>query len=256
MVNYKIIIAMISLTIFSCSSSSKNNSNNQFQNTFNDGTILNRPLPDSRGIIAYENYQILVASGSETVEQISKRLNVDPERLASYNGVTLTYLPRIDEVLALPPGSISNSYNSNTNSSWNFENIKKSIENFQNANSNIGTPNNPIKHRVEPGDTAYSIARLYNVSVTSLAKWNGLDSDLNVIIGRELIIPVILNNKNNHKIPNDTNQIEKDTAENELKKDTYSSIQSSSNNNKNKNDENKSTSSIQKFIRPVNGEIL
>ena len=73
---------------------------------------------------------------------------------------------------------------------------ESSIENSENLNTNIGTPDNPIKHRVEIGDTAYSIARLYNVSVTSLSKWNGLDADLNVVIGRELIIPVILNNKN------------------------------------------------------------
>ena len=32
-----------------------------------------------------------------------------------------------------------------------------------------------------------------------IIKWNGLDADLNVVIGRELIIPVILNNKNSNK---------------------------------------------------------
>ena len=68
---------------------------------------------------------------------------------------------------------------------------KKFNRNIPTEIVNVGTPDNPLKHRVEPGDTAYSIARLYNVSVTSLSKWNGLDADLNVIIGRELIIPVI-----------------------------------------------------------------
>ena len=54
----------------------------------------------------------------------------------------------------------------------------------------VGTPDNPIRHRIQPGETAYAIARLYNISVTSLAKWNGLDTDLSLKAGRELIIPV------------------------------------------------------------------
>ena len=136
-----------------------------------NGSILERPLPDSRGIITYKDYQILVASGDETVEQIANRLNINPERLASYNGVVSSYLPRVEEVIALPikiSGKIIN-----PNSEWNIESTRKSIENSGNLNTNIGTPDNPLKHRVEIGDTAYSIARLYNVSVTSLSKWNG-----------------------------------------------------------------------------------
>ena len=40
------------------------------------------------------------------------------------------------------------------------------------------------------GETAYSIARLYDVSVTSLAEWNGLGPDLAVREGQYLLIPV------------------------------------------------------------------
>ena len=189
----KYIIILISLLLFSCKSTNNFDTKNQFENTFQE-SILERPLPDSRGIITYKDYQILVANGDETVEQIANRLNINPERLASYNGVVSSYLPRVEEVIALPTkisGKIINS-----NSEWNIESTRKSIENSGKLNTNIGTPDNPLKHRVEIGDTAYSIARLYNVSVTSLSKWNGLDADLNVVVGRELIIPVILNNKN------------------------------------------------------------
>ena len=130
---------------------------------------------------------------NETVKEISNRLNIDPDRLASYNGVPSTYLPRRDEVF-----STSHKINwrfKNSSSEWTIEDTRSSIENIPNESTNFGTPDNPIKHRVEPGETAYSIARLYNVSITSLSKWNGLDADLNVIIGRELIIPVISNKK-------------------------------------------------------------
>ena len=49
----------------------------------------------------------------------------------------------------------------------------------------------PVRHRVEPGETAYSIARLYGVSVTALASWNGLGPDLAVRENQELLIPIV-----------------------------------------------------------------
>ena len=48
-----------------------------------------------------------------------------------------------------------------------------------------------VRHRVEPGETAYSIARLYGVSVTALASWNGLGPDLAVRENQELLIPIV-----------------------------------------------------------------
>jgi murein DD-endopeptidase MepM/ murein hydrolase activator NlpD len=47
-----------------------------------------------------------------------------------------------------------------------------------------------VRHKVERGETAYSIARLYDVSVRALADWNGLDSDFTVREGQFLLIPV------------------------------------------------------------------
>ncbi|WP_432255966.1 peptidoglycan DD-metalloendopeptidase family protein [Limimaricola sp. AA108-03] len=47
----------------------------------------------------------------------------------------------------------------------------------------------PVRHQVGRGETAYSIARLYNVPVRSLAEWNGLGSDLAVREGQFLLIP-------------------------------------------------------------------
>jgi len=48
----------------------------------------------------------------------------------------------------------------------------------------------PIRHKVTRGETAYSIARYYNVSAKSLAEWNGLTGDLSVREGQYLLIPV------------------------------------------------------------------
>ncbi|KAF0675129.1 M23 family metallopeptidase [Profundibacterium mesophilum] len=48
----------------------------------------------------------------------------------------------------------------------------------------------PVRHRVERGETAYTIARLYDVPVSALAEWNGLGGDLSVREGQHLLIPV------------------------------------------------------------------
>ena len=44
---------------------------------------------------------------------------------------------------------------------------------------------------MQRGETAYTIARLYNVSAKSLAEWNGLGPDLAVREGQYLLIPVV-----------------------------------------------------------------
>ena len=51
------------------------------------------------------------------------------------------------------------------------------------------TGQEPVRHQVGRGETAYSVARLYNVPVRSLAEWNGLGSDLAVREGQFLLIP-------------------------------------------------------------------
>ena len=52
------------------------------------------------------------------------------------------------------------------------------------------------KHTVETGETIYSIARLYNVSVTSLAKLNKLDAEFTIYLGQNIIIPITQNKIN------------------------------------------------------------
>ena len=190
MVKKNLFISAIIFILFSCKSSERNEgyliTNDE---VFSDPSIMERPLPDSRGIITYKDYQIIVANGKETVEQLANRLGIEPKRLSSYNGVLLTYLPRKDEILALPfklSGNVGP-----TTSGWSQEGAEEAIANsLQIGGPKVGTPDNPIRHRIQPGETAYAIARLYNISVTSLAKWNGLDTDLSLVAGRELIIPV------------------------------------------------------------------
>lgn len=48
----------------------------------------------------------------------------------------------------------------------------------------------PIRHIVARGETAYTVARLYNVPVGDIAAWNSLSSDLALREGQTLLVPV------------------------------------------------------------------
>ena len=48
----------------------------------------------------------------------------------------------------------------------------------------------PIRHKVKRGETAYTIARLYDVPVDALAEWNGLGPDFTVREDQFLLIPI------------------------------------------------------------------
>ncbi len=153
-----------------------------------------RPKADKRGVITYPHYQVIIAKRGDSMTDIAERIGMSGEALAKYNGLSVDYKPRMGEVLALPKGIIIPTEEEPAKTG--------SIEAI--ASAAIGRAGNtipqtgviqpgpePIQHIVEPGETAYSIARLYNVSVTSLASWNGLDRDLTLRQGQRLLIPVV-----------------------------------------------------------------
>lgn len=150
-----------------------------------------RPQPDSRGVITYPNYQVIVAQQNESIEDIAARVGMTGQDIARYNGLPADYIARVGEVMALPEGIITPT----------TENIAQSTLEQRAANAinradptpvQLGTIDGPepIRHVVEQGETAYSIARLYAVSVTALASWNGLNRSLSVRTDQQLLIPV------------------------------------------------------------------
>lgn len=157
-----------------------------------DASLAPRPKPDSRGVVTYENYQIIVAQRGDTMSDIAQRVGMDTAELAQHNGLDVSYRPRGGEVLALPQGVIIPQEAPDGASSTDLEAIASSaIDDADGSQAGFIQPGpEPIRHTVEPGETAYTIARLYDVSVTSLASWNGLDRDLNVRVGQRLLIPV------------------------------------------------------------------
>jgi len=147
------------------------------------------PAPDSTGIIKFDAFQVLVAREGDTISTMAERVTVDEVVLARYNGLPLNYKLQPGERLALP----NDAQVAAVEQGWTPEVVTGVLDDLPDAPQPPAPTEAPgtqlVRHVVEPGETAYSIARLYRVAVTALASWNGLDKDLSVVEGRSLIIP-------------------------------------------------------------------
>lgn len=150
-----------------------------------------RPKPDARGVISYPGYQVAVARGGDTVTTVAQRLGLDAGALADKNGLPVDTRLRNGELLILP-GRVPEA--AATGGSVDVATLAGSAldraEGKPATSSITPAPGpEPRRHTVGRGETAYSIARRYNISVQSLADWNGLDSQLTVRLGQTLLIP-------------------------------------------------------------------
>jgi len=163
-----------------------------------------RPEPDGRGIISYPGYQVAVARRGDTLARLATRIGADARELARYNGIQTGDPLREGEVIALPgrvaepeggpiqpPGDVDiDALAGDAIRRADAQNVETTA--LEPA-AKIGAE--PVRHRVERGETAFSIARLYNVSIRSLAEWNGLGPDFSVREGQFLLIPVALSDE-------------------------------------------------------------
>jgi murein DD-endopeptidase MepM/ murein hydrolase activator NlpD len=176
--------------------------------------VADRPEPDARGVISYPNYQVAVARRGDRLADVAERVGLPAGELARYNGVQPDTPLRQGEIVALPrrvaepsaaPGSprgnvdvaalAGPAIDSAAPARVETQALPSAAPDEPAAQPRPSAPETdeePIRHRVERGETAYSIARLYDVSVRSLAEWNGLGPDFSVREGQHLLIPVAL----------------------------------------------------------------
>ncbi|MDE4174058.1 peptidoglycan DD-metalloendopeptidase family protein [Phaeobacter sp. PT47_59] len=170
-----------------------------------------RPAADERGLITYPSYQVVVAQRGDTVADVATRVGLTPTELARFNGMEPSDPLRKDEILAMPrraPTSIAPG--STQPGGVDIASLAgQAIEAAPQTSPNPGsvttttlqpTPRpapvevqegpEPIRHKVVRGETAYTISRLYQVPVKSLAEWNGLGSDFAIREGQYLLIPL------------------------------------------------------------------
>lgn len=166
----------------------------------NQARTAARPSPDARGVISYPTYQVAVARKGDTIGSLADRVGLNGGDVARYNGLKADASLRAGEIIALPKRVVADA----------AAPIKTSAVSVQelagNALDQIGpspAPSTtttapepageaPTRHQVRRGETAYSIARQYGVSVRALAEWNSLDSNLSVRDGQYLLIPVVI----------------------------------------------------------------
>ena len=170
------------------------------------GTV-DRPDPDARGIISYPSYQVAVARRGDTVADVAARIGLPAEELARYNGVQPGDPLRRGEVMALPrrvseppagtPGSIdiATLAGSAIDAAPDTTPAPSAVETAA-LDPATSAPRQdpervePVRHKVERGETAYTLSRLYQVPIKSLAEWNGLGPDFAIREGQYLLIPV------------------------------------------------------------------
>ncbi|NOD29323.1 LysM peptidoglycan-binding domain-containing protein [Ruegeria atlantica] len=157
-----------------------------------------RPSPDSRGVITYPNYQVVVARRGDTVRDVAARVGLPEGELSRFNGLQTTDTLREGEVLALPrsvgAGSgvdIASVAGAAIDQAPETGGVRTTtLEPAKPAPAPVASGPEPVRHKVKRGETAYTISRLYQVPVESLAEWNGLGSDFAVREGQFLLIPV------------------------------------------------------------------
>ncbi|MEX0370209.1 MAG: peptidoglycan DD-metalloendopeptidase family protein [Tateyamaria sp.] len=164
-----------------------------------------RPRPDDRGVISYPNYQVAVAERGDTLADVATRVGLPADELARFNGVAADVPLRRGEIIALPrrvaepspatgavgTGPIQPSGVDVTTLAGNaIDNAAPTPVSAAPTAHLPQTGAEPIRHQVERGETAFTIARLYQVPVKSLAEWNGLGADFAVREGQYLLIPV------------------------------------------------------------------
>ncbi|WP_182911471.1 LysM peptidoglycan-binding domain-containing protein [Paracoccus sp. JM45] len=145
-----------------------------------------RPQPDNRGVITFSNGQVVLAQAGDTPTTIATRLGLQPAQLASHNALPVDGVLRAGAVLVLPSqvalGTVSKP---STITSIVTDPFAKTTK----TQTATPSPQNPTQHVVTSGETAWSVARKYNVSVKDLAAWNGLPTDMDLRVGQRLIVP-------------------------------------------------------------------
>jgi len=131
-----------------------------------DIEIQQTPLIDD------DDHVAIVRSG-ESLGDVARRVGVSVEKLARFNGLDVSYRPRPGDVLVVPDVAEQTK----------DQDPGDSRQPVGNAGGNTRL------HEVKPGETVFSIARLYGVTFLALVETNGLRDDHTLIEGQILSIP-------------------------------------------------------------------
>jgi membrane-bound lytic murein transglycosylase D len=136
--------------------------------------------------IKWQRYK--VKSGDSLIS-IAKQFHTTPDALKQVNPIQGSLL-RIGDMLLIP--TAFNNLASYTYSAKNRKTAKQS-------NTRGPKGSSKISHRVQSGDSFWSLSKEHKVSVRSIAKWNGMAPKDPLIPGQKLVIWSKADNKWNKK---------------------------------------------------------
>ena len=193
------LLAGAALSLAACGSDRDMDLRNLFSNPADTSAaarvaVFSRPAPDERGIIAYPSYRVAVAGQSDTLATLAARLGADAESLGRLNGLSPEDLLRPGELVALPED-----FSPAPQAQADGANVQEAVDGAAAPADSGASPFRapapggiePARHRVAPGETAYSIARAYGIPVQRLAEWNALDAGYALREGQHLLIPAV-----------------------------------------------------------------
>ena len=144
-------------------------------------------------IITFDGRRYVEAQEGDTPESVASRHNVDLEEFSSLNYLLAGVPIQSGRMLELPPDD-------DRPSSSRISEIASQAIGSQAAENSAASggevaqnpPSNQLIHTVRPGETAYSIAADYEISVLALVEWNALEPpDFRVRVNQRLLIPRI-----------------------------------------------------------------
>ena len=160
-----------------------------------------RPQPDANGVISYPGYQVVVARRGDTVAALAARIGLSGTQLASFNALRPENPLRAGEILALPvrvaatngmtapTGPATTGLDVSAIATSALDRVDGSAPAADVPFSDQTSGPVPVRYQVKRGETAFTIARQFDISAKALADWNGLGPDLAVREGQYLIIP-------------------------------------------------------------------
>jgi murein DD-endopeptidase MepM/ murein hydrolase activator NlpD len=160
------------------------------------------PPAGNSGLTTYSGYQAITAQRGDTVGSIAQRLGLNGDELARFNAIGVNDPLRGGEVLVLPSTGATPATGMDVSAiaSSALDRVQTNplppqgtLGSATLGSGTLAAPKaaqNGATHKVARGETAFGIARQYNVSAKTLADWNGLGPDLAVREGQVLIIPV------------------------------------------------------------------
>lgn len=171
------------------------------------GALADRPREDNRGVISYPNYQVAVARRGDTLRDVASRVGGDVGAIARFNAIDPDVALRRGEIVALPTRVAEPSPATGASATGPIQPVDISAvaggaidrapatpgvrtTALPAAQPKAQTGKEPVRHRVERGETAFTVARLYGVPVKALGEWNSLGSDFAIREGQFLLIPV------------------------------------------------------------------